>query len=182
MARMRKWLGAAGGVAAGLVIGWLLFGPGTTADANGNSDRHDDFVICTGPIVQNFTQNPYGFELDGVWLLDYRAGKLLATAVNRNDGKLFPWAEVDLVQEFNLTPRANVHFLMTTGLIAKGMAALYVAETTSGKIAVYTMNMVDGLGNTGNGPVLQIRRHDQASFRTPRENRDDKKPAAAVNR
>jgi hypothetical protein len=177
MAMARKWTGLASGLAAGLMLGWLVFGQVAPADANGNSDRFEDYVLCTGPIVQNFTQNRFGFELDGIWLLDYRAGKLLATAINRNDGKLLPWAEVDLVREFNLPPRSNVHFLMTTGLIAKGMSALYVAETSSGKIAVYTMHMMDEMSGSSGGQTLQIRRHDQTSFRASKE-AEEKKPAA----
>jgi hypothetical protein len=176
MKAVRKWTGMASGLAIGMLAGWLLFGRWPDLQANGNSDRFEDYVMCTGPIVQNFTQNRFGFELDGLWLLDYRAGKLLATAVNRADGKLLPWAEVDLVREFNLPPRSHVHFLMTTGLIAKGMSALYVAETSSGKIAVYTMNLSDDLSGQ---QALQIRRHDQTNFRQSREASEDKKPAAA---
>ena len=43
--------------------------------------------------------------------------------------------------EFGLAPRADVHFLMTTGQIALSQAALYVAETSSGKFGIYTMGM-----------------------------------------
>src|SRR5262249_8838316 len=73
------------------------------------------------------------------WLLDYRAGKLLGTVIDRNQGKIVGWAEVDLVTEFGVQPKQPVHFLMTTGMIAQGQAALYVAETTTGKFGVYTM-------------------------------------------
>jgi hypothetical protein len=49
---------------------------------------------------------------------------------------------------------------MTTGIIANGQAALYVAETTSGKFAVYTMGMrPDGK------PGIMIKRHDLVLFR-----------------
>ena len=49
---------------------------------------------------------------------------------------------------------------MTTGVIAQGQAALYVAETTTGKIAVYTMgNRTDGK------PGVMIRKHDLVLFR-----------------
>lgn len=121
------------------------------------NDRFEDYVMCTGTV---------GFigkkEIDGVWLLDYRSGKLLGTAVDRTSGKTLGWAEADLVQEFGIPPRQNVHFLMTTGTIAYGQAALYVAETTSGKFGVYTMsNRGDG------GPGYQIRRHEMVSFRQP---------------
>ncbi|MFN4259270.1 MAG: hypothetical protein ACK4RK_08215 [Gemmataceae bacterium] len=124
------------------------------------NDRFEDFVMCTGAV----TLTP-GATTDGIWLLDYRGGKLLGTVVDRNQGKIAGWAEVDLVTEFGIPPRQDVHFLMTTGQISQGQAALYVAETTTGKFGVYT------LGPRGDGlPGLQIRRHDMVLFRQPRGN------------
>jgi hypothetical protein len=123
--------------------------------AAATSDRHEDFILCTGS-VQTIPRVP----TDGVWLLDYRTGKLLGTVIDRDKGKISGWAEVDLAGEFNLAPRADVHFLMSTGQIALGQAALYVAETTSGKFGVYTMGpRPDGQ------PGVVIRRHDLATFR-----------------
>src|SRR5207237_7646858 len=98
---------------------------------------------------------------DGVWLLDYRAGKLLGTVIDRTTGKIVGWAEVDLVTEFGIQPKQNVHFLMTTGSIAQGQAALYVAETTTGKFGVYTM----GSDPNGQQTGMVIRKHDMGSFR-----------------
>ena len=98
-------------------------------------------------------------QYDGVWLLDYRAGKLLGTVIDRNQGKIVGWAEVDLQTEFGLAAKQDVHFMMTTGTIAQGQAALYVCETSTGKFGVYTM----GAGDTGSG--IQIRRHDMTTFR-----------------
>jgi hypothetical protein len=98
--------------------------------------------------------------LDGVWLLDYKQGKLLATMVDRTIGKTVGFAELDLVKEFGLGVNANVHFLMTTGHIAAGQAALYLVETGSGRFGVYT------LGPTGDGSTgVTIVRHDLTSFR-----------------
>jgi hypothetical protein len=119
------------------------------------NDRYEDYILCTGPVSMTGR-----YPTDGVWLLDYRAGKLLGTLINRGNGKIIGWAEVDLVSEFNLPPRQNVHFLMTTGMIAQGQAALYIAETTSGKFAVYTM----GNRNDGKGGVM-VKRHDLVMFR-----------------
>jgi hypothetical protein len=143
-------LGAALGAAGvGLFLGW----PREARAAN--SDRFEDYVLCTGAV----STNPR-VPTDGVWMLDYRAGKLLGTVVDRTQGKILGWAEVDLVSEFGLPPRQNVHFLMTTGQIAVGQAALYVAETTSGKFGVYTMGpRPDGQ------PGVMIRRHDLVLFR-----------------
>ncbi len=150
-----------------LVVGLLLGGAGAAlwlghhSTARAANDRYEDYIMSTGA-VQITPRSP----TDGVWLLDYRAGKLLGTVIDRTQGKIIGWAEVDLVSEFSLPPRHNVHFLMTTGMIAQGQAALYVAETTSGKFAVYTM----GIRPDGK-PGVMIKRHDLVLFR------DDRKPA-----
>src|SRR6516165_12118013 len=142
------------GVALGGIGGATWFTKTPPAWA-GSNDRHQDFILCTGSVSTN-TRTP----TDGIWLLDYRSGKLLATVIDRDRGKVAGWAEVDLVTEFGLAPRADVHFLMTTGQIALGQAALYVAETTSGKFGLYTMGpRPDGQ------PGLVIRRHDLVTFR-----------------
>ena len=145
-------------LAVGLVLGAVGVGvylaPQQRARAAAN-DRYDDYILCTGAVATNFRA-----PTDGVWLLDYRAGKLLGTVIDRTQGKIVGWAEVDLVTEFGLPPRQNVHFLMTTGQIALGQAALYIAETTTGRFGVYTMGpRRDGL------PGVIIRRHDQVLFR-----------------
>src|SRR5262249_28882219 len=118
----------------GLILGALgagiYFGPGRPVQAA--NDRFEDYILCTGSVA--ITPRPM---TDGVWLLDYRAGRLLGTVIDRSAGKITGWAEVDLVTEFGIPPRQNVHFLMTTGQIALGQAALYVAETTTGKFGVY---------------------------------------------
>jgi hypothetical protein len=80
-------------------------------------------------------------------------------------GTIVGWAEVDLVTEFKLAPRAQVHFMMTTGMIASGQAALYVAETSSGKMGVYSMAPRNDLQ-----PGVQIKKHDLVFFRQPKPN------------
>ncbi len=145
-----------------LVAGLLLGGAGVALwwghhpVAHAYNDRYEDYIMCTGAVAIR-----PGAPTEGVWLLDYRAGKLLGTLIDRTAGKIGGFAEVDLVSEFGLPPRQNVHFMMTTGMIAQGQAALYVAETTSGKFAVYTM----GQRPDGKGGVM-IRRHDLVLFRT----------------
>jgi hypothetical protein len=144
-------------LAVGLLLGAvgmaIYLGQGGSARAA--NDRFEDYILCTGPVAVT-PRAP----TDGVWLLDYRSGKLLGTVIDRNAGKIIGWAEVDLVSEFSIAPRQNVHFLMTTGNIAQGQAALYVAETSTGKLGVYTM------GPQANGaPGVLIRRHDLVPFR-----------------
>jgi hypothetical protein len=146
------------GAAIGAVVAGLTVGPPRQARAA--DDRYEDYILCTGPAATNPR-----VPTDGVWLLDYRAGKLLGTVIDRQAGKISGWAEVDLVSEFNLPPRKDVHFLMTTGVVAQGQAALYIAETTSGKFAVYTM----GVRPDGQ-PGVMIKRQDMVLFRPEKGN------------
>ncbi len=142
---------------AGALVGALaaLLWAGRPHQALANSDRYEDYIIATGSVATNLK-----VPTDGVWMLDYRAGKLLGTVIDRNLGKIVGWAEVDLVAEFGLPPRKDVHFMMTTGMIAQGQAALYIAEATSGKFGVYTMRLRPD-GQAG----VMIKRQDLVLFR-----------------
>jgi hypothetical protein len=141
----------------GLVLGaglvGLYLGAGRTVQA-ATSDRYEDYILCSGAVAIT----PRALT-DGVWLLDYRGGKLLGTVIDRNAGKVVGWAQVDLVNEFGIPARQNAHFMMVTGQISQSQAALYVAETTTGKFGVYTM----GPRNDGQSGVV-INRHDMSSF------------------
>jgi hypothetical protein len=140
------------GIGIGLALGFS-FSSSPKPTLAGTTDRTGDYIICTGSVWLN-----PAVPTDGVWMLDYRSGKLLGTVIDRGRGKITGWAEVDLVKEFEIAPKADVHFMMTTGQIAQGQSALYIAETTTGKFGVYTMG-----SNEGNG--LVIRRHDMTTFR-----------------
>jgi hypothetical protein len=153
MRNQAGWLAWLAGIGCGVLATVLLSAPPRTAVASSN-DRYQDYVMCTGAVSSN-GKGP----MDGVWLLDYRGGKLLGTVIDRTTGKISGWAEVDLVTEYGIAPKQDVHFMMTTGTISQGQAALYVCETSTGKFGVYTM----GAGDTGTG--VQIRRHDMTSFR-----------------
>jgi hypothetical protein len=141
------------GLALGVVGAGLYLLPSRPALAAG--DRYEEYILCTGPCA--ITPRA---PTDGVWLLDHRSGRLLGTVIDRNLGKIVGWAEVDLPGQFGMAGRPNLHFMMTTGTIAYGQAALYVAETTTGRFAVFTMGP-----RPDNGPGLIIRQHDLTSFR-----------------
>jgi hypothetical protein len=144
-------------IAIGLVLGIAgaaaYFSQPRAAVAASN-DRYQDYVMATGAV----SVNPR-IQTDGVWLLDYKAGKLLGTVIDRVQGKIVGWAEVDLTTEFGLLAKQDVHFLMTTGYVTQGQSALYLAETSTGQFGVYTM----APGPNGNGVV--VKRHDLTKFR-----------------
>lgn len=147
------------GIACGLTLGaaaFLIFSGQPREVRAAAGDRYQDYVLVTGAV----SINPR-IQTDGVWLLDYKSGRLLGTVIDKQNGKIVGFAEVDLASEFSVEPRQDVHFLMTTGYITQGQSALYIAETTTGKFGVYTM----GPGTNGSG--LVIRRHDMTNFRQP---------------
>jgi transposase InsO family protein len=144
----------------GLTLGFLgaalAFGPGASVQAASN-DRFEDYVMCTGQVGVTARA-----PTEGLWLLDYRTGRLLSTVIDRYLGKIVGWAEVDLTTEFNIAPRKNVHFMMTTGVTAQGQAALYLVETTTGTMGVYYM------GPSAQGTGFSIYRQvAPQSFRPP---------------
>ncbi|MBX9681890.1 MAG: hypothetical protein K2X38_24300 [Gemmataceae bacterium] len=120
-----------------------------------SNDRYEDFSMATGIVAT--TRNA---PTEGVWMLDSRAGKLMGGLIDRGQGKIGSWAEVDLIQDFALPAKQHVHFVMTTGIITQGQSALYVAEPASGKFGIYTMGMRPD-GQAG----MSIRRHDLTTFR-----------------
>jgi hypothetical protein len=149
----RRLLWLVTGIVLGIAGTGLYLLPSQQARAG--NDRFEDYIMCTGAV--GITPKA---PTDGVWLLDYRTGKLLGTVIDRLNGRIIGWSELDMVAEFNLKPRQPVHFLMVTGNIAQGQAALYIAETTSGKFGIYTMGpRADGQ------PGVAIRRHDMEMFR-----------------
>jgi len=155
MKDLTRFLWLALGLALGAAGAWFYLNSSRPVFAA--NDRYEDYILCTGTVMLQPR-----LPMDGVWLLDYRAGKLLGTVIDRNVGKIASWAEVDLVTEFGIQPKQNVHFMMTTGTISEGQAALYVAETLTGKFGVYTM------GSRPDGrPGIAIRRHDLVFFRQP---------------
>ncbi len=146
---------AAGGALAVIGLGAGLFlGSSPQPVKAGGIDRFQDYVMTTGAVSLSARS-----QVDGVWMLDYRSGKLLGTCIDKTQGKIVGWSEVDLVNEFDVQPRQDVHFMMVTGFISAGQSALYVAETVTGKFGVYTM----AAGPNGQGVV--IRRHDLTTFR-----------------
>lgn len=166
MLRQKAWLPVLGALVIGITAGWF-FSARQPVWAGGSNDRHQDFILATGPVNQAFSSNAafLNADLDGVWLLDYRSGKLLASTINRQTGKMISWGEMDLVKEFDIAPRSEVHFMMTTGTVVKGQSVLYLVETNTGKVGVYSMTANEtATAGSNNGNII-IRRHDQTSFR-----------------
>ena len=145
------WLGL--GLVLGLALTAFFMRPSQSAFAS-SGDHFEDYIMCTGAV--GITPRA---PTDGLWMVDYRRGKLLATIIDRAAAKIIGWSEMDLVQEFGIQPRQDVHFMMTTGNVSQGQAALYLVEVNSGQIGVYTLG--PAISNLG----FSIRRQDLSKFR-----------------
>ena len=110
--------------------------------------RIENIVVCEdgGPKLLDLLYS----HLEEPW----QVLRLISAVMNRPADSYVANSEFSAVGEFEIAPRADVHFMMTTGYITSGQSALYVAETTTGKFGVYTM----GPGVNGNG--VTIRRHE----------------------
>lgn len=152
-----RMMGTLGLIALGVVVGvaaTAIYLSQSRPAVAASNDRYQDYIMATGAV----SVNPR-VQTDGVWLLDYKAGKLLGTVIDRTQGKIVGFAEVDLTTEFGLQAKQDVHFMMTTGYVTQGQSALYLAETSTGQFGVYTM----APGQNGNGVI--IKRHDITKFR-----------------
>src|SRR5438270_5760343 len=98
-----RYLNLGLGAALGVIASLLYQGTQPAVQARPN-DRFEDYVLCTGACAVSPLNPRMPIPTDGVWLLDYRNGKLLGTVVDRGQGKITGWAEVDLTTEFNLPP------------------------------------------------------------------------------
>lgn len=166
----RTWMTVSAAMICGLGIGWF-FNSKQPVFAS-SVDRYEDFIMATGPVNSTFVGNPNGTnnqflnaDLDGVWVLDYKSGKLLASTINRQTGKMIQFGEVDLVKEFEIAPRANVHFMMSTGVVVRGQSVLYLLETSTGKMGVYSM-ISNESSNAALSDRILIRRHDMMQIRS----------------
>jgi hypothetical protein len=184
MFRQVRWVAVVVAVVVGVGIGWFISGR-QPVFASGSGDRYEDFILTTGAVNSSFSNNAafLNADLDGVWLLDYRSGKLLASALNRQNGKLMGWGEMDLVKEFEIAPRSQVHFMMTTGTVVKGQSVLYLVETNTGKVGVYSMMANENATVASANGNIFIQRHDQTTFRrsAPAQAQQQQPPAPMQN-
>lgn len=184
MFRQVRWIAVVSALVVGIAVGWFISGR-QPVFASGSGDRYEDFILATGPVNQAFSSNAafLNADLDGVWLLDYRSGKLLASTINRQNGKMIGWGEMDLVKEFEIAPRSQVHFMMTTGTVVKGQSVLYLVETNTGKVGVYSMMANESSSPTNANGNIIIRRHDQTTFRgnPPAQAQQQQAPGANQN-
>jgi hypothetical protein len=136
----------------GVVLGWALAGLRTAPLLAGAGDRSGESIVATGPVLVRYDEGAKApIPYDAIYLLDYKAGRLLATIptfrqTTKSTEIIDKFVERDLVADFKLEPETGrpPHFLMTTGSLGpytSGWAPLYVFETTTNQVGIYRIQL-----------------------------------------
>jgi len=149
---LRTTIKTASLLGAGLLLGWFLAGPAPRVVLAGGGDRSGESIVATGSVMIHYDEaikSPV--PLEAVYLLDYKAGRLVATIPTlrqtiKGTEIVENFDERDLVADFKLDLDAGPRprFLMTTGSVGPhvmGNAPLYVFETTTSQLAIYRLGM-----------------------------------------
>ncbi len=128
------WLGA--GLIGGLVLGGLW--PHTPLHAVA-TDRSASFAIATGPVDE---------EVEAIYFLDFLTGDLNAVVLNRQLNMFTAFYRYNVLNDLGVNPSKNPQYMMVTGMtspragssrLRPSLAAVYVAEVSSGWVAAYAI-------------------------------------------
>ena len=119
------------------------------------TDRNDEFAIATGPLTSDFS-------IEAVYMLDFKTGHLLGTAMSKQTGQFQAFYKRELTKDFGLKAGQKPKFIMATGLLQVAKArvpiyhVLYVAEVTSGNLAAYYMPYRGDVSGATQAEELQL--------------------------
>ncbi len=128
------WLGI--GLLGGLILGGIW--PQTPLHAV-TTDRSKSFAMATGPVDD---------EVEAVYFLDFLTGDLTAVVLGKQGNGFTAFFRYKILDDLEVDPSKNPQYLMTTGMVnlrrgaaglRPGLAAVYVAEVTSGQVAAYAI-------------------------------------------
>jgi hypothetical protein len=136
----------------GAALGWGFASLPPAPLRAGAGDRSGESIVATGPVIVRYDEGAkVSIPLEAVYLLDYKAGRLLATipSYQQNPSSthiIDTFVDRDLVADFKLDLDAGPRprFLMTTGSLGpytSGWAPLYVFETTTNQVGVYRIHL-----------------------------------------
>jgi hypothetical protein len=148
-----KWFWLGLGLVLGAVGGGFLPHAPLHAVA---TDRQDNFAIATGHVDD---------ELEAVFFLDFLTGDLKAAVINPVRGVIGLTYNRNVLADLQVDPAKNPKFMMVTGDMqvrgpgGPGLYAVnvvYVAEASSGMMAVYAMPFNRGVLNNSTGSAQSV--------------------------
>jgi hypothetical protein len=129
------------------------------------TDRHENFVICTGPVDT---------DVEAVYFLDHLTGDLTGAVLSTQSGKFNTLYRHNILNDLKVDPSKNPRYLMVTGQanlrrgasrLRPALSCVYVAELTTGRIAAYTIPWSPERHNSGEPYVGQFHVLDVGTFR-----------------
>jgi hypothetical protein len=164
----------------GVALGWALSSLRPAPLRAGAGDRSGESIVATGAVLVRYDEGAKApIPLDAVYLLDYKAGRLLATVPSYQQTTssthiIDTFVERDLVADFKLDLDTGPlpHFLMTTGSLGpytSGWAPLYVFETTTKQMGVFRIQLQQSTAKSSRPQfeLIQLRSYGQASASAP---------------
>ena len=163
----------------GLSAGWCL-SLVRPVRLHAGGDRQGETILTTGPVLVRYdeaTKSP--IALDALYILDYKAGRLLASLPTYRQSTssttiVESFVERDLVADFklDLDTGARPRFMMTTGSLGPytaGWAPLYVVETTSNQLGVYRIHLQETSGKSSRPKfeLIQLKSYAETKIAQP---------------
>jgi hypothetical protein len=103
------------------------------------TDRDETFAMATGPVDE---------DVEAVYLLDFLTGELKAYVLGRQGRGFTAFFSENVMDELGVDPSKNPRYLIVTGMVnlrrggasnQPGLAVVYVAEVTTGRLAAYAV-------------------------------------------
>jgi hypothetical protein len=148
--------GLAIGIGLGAIAGLMLGGawPQTPLHATA-TDRVDGFAMASGLVDEN---------VEAVYFLDFLTGDLNAVVMGKQSGHFTGYFKANVAADLGIDSAKNPRYMMVTGTVdlrrasrlQYSEAAIYVAESTTGKVAVYAIPWSTGLQQGGQGGVQPL--------------------------
>ena len=151
-------IGLTGGLAAHR---WMPAVPVQAVATHGG----DQFAIATGPVDDRF---------EAFFFLDYLTGDLTASVLNTRGGGFNSVFKTNVLKDFGGAIGKNPKFLITTGMVdfprgrgntQSGRCVAYVAEMTTGQVAVYGLPWNSAAASSGNPQTGELVTLDMKPFR-----------------
>ena len=147
------------GLLAGLMVGLNIQGLWPNIPLHATATQGvDKFAIATG-LVKN--------GVEAIYFLDFLTGDLRAAVLNPKTGQFNSRFTYNIASDFDNSGQKS-RYLMVTGLtqIPRGRSnfqfadsSVYIAEASTGKVAVYTIPWNPGMqaaGKPQNGPLVPL--------------------------
>jgi hypothetical protein len=145
------------GIGLGVVAGLLLGGawPHTPLHATA-TDRVDSFAMASGQVDE---------DVEAVYFLDFYTGDLNAVVMGKQSGHFTGYFKANVTADLGIDNAKSPRYMMITGNVdlrragsrmQYSKAVVYVAEVTTGKVAVYAIPWSSALSQGGQGGVQPL--------------------------